>query len=761
MHNSRFTIGLFIDVLEGMLRYETYVWHGLSKSAELRNANLIVAAGGSIEKSSVNKYEKTRNKLYSLINDKSIDGIVFASGNICNYISKEEYAAFCSRYQPLPMLSIGAPVEGMAGLMVDNQAGLKKLIMHLYEVHNCRKFAFIRGPEGNDDAAERFTAYSDTLEKLGIPFNPDMVFVGNYLEPAGIEAVKFWLDEKHLDFQAIIASNDNMAIGAMKELIKRGIKVPDTIAVTGFDDTEDAASFTPPLTTVRQPIYEMSRRAGEKMIDFLEGKSSMTGNDYIPAEVVFRQSCGCKPASIQNFTSFICNKTQKDYRQAFAAEKMMILTSLTDVLRQEADLARTDQLHNIVNALFSEILDKREGLFFSSLDTLLQEVISMGEDISIWQNIVTVLRNSTLPLIGEEEDYARAYGIFQKSNIYISELALRIVSVRKLNTERLNYELSLFAQAMSSTFDRKELEEALVRELPRLDIPSFYISLYEGSDTASCRIYAAYNDGARITPNENEAVYPSDILIPKSILPSQRRYTMIAESLYFRNDHLGLILMEAGPMEGMVYESALTQISGSLEGGTLVMRSKDAELALEKRSLNIETVVMPMIDTIKQVSAISAEKMEFIRQIAGKTGDSYFKIKETNNIIEKAALNINNILQIINIINEISTTVNLVALNASIEATHAGEFGTGFAIIAREIKKLSDSTKKNSEEIARTLKDVVKNVQDTVSIGKESLVSFEEQRSGVETLIESLEVITKNMDSLSDSSKKILEVMDS
>jgi hypothetical protein len=307
----------------------------------------------------------------------------------------------------------------------------------------------------------------------------------------------------------------------------------------------------------------------------------------------------------------------------------------------------------------------------------------------------------------------------------------------------------------------QELEETVIREIPRLNIPGFVISLYSDSNnkTENCRIFTLFRDGARVQPNENEAVYPSSILIPKSLLPSARRFSMIAAPLYFRFEHQGFILMETGTMDGIIYETAITQISSSLEGGLLINISRDAELALEKRARNIENVVMPMIETIKQVSGISAEKMVFVREITGKTQESYLKIKGTNNIIEKVALNISNILQIINIINEISSTVNLVALNASIEATHAGEFGNGFAIIAREIKKLSDSTKKNSEEIARTLKDVVKNVQDTVSTGKDSLASFEEQKNGVETLIESLEVIMKNMDSLSDSSKKILEVM--
>jgi len=764
MNNSRFIIGFITDGLSG-IGSDFLVWHAiwpaLARTAEARNANLITLLGGSINIHPNNKYEKTRNKIYEFVNQNLFDGIVFAGSSIGNYISKEELKNFCERYKPIPMVCIGGPIEGIPSVLMDNQVALKSMITHLYEEHKCKKIAFIRGPEGNNDADIRFNVYSEMLNNFGIDFDKDLVFTGNYLEASGAAAIRFWLDEKKADFKAIVASNDSMAIGAMKELGKRGISIPGTIAVTGFDDIEDAAVFNPPITTVKQPIVEMSVKAGEMLLDFLEGKATLPGNIYIQATPVVRQSCGCKPLLIQEFASISFIKAKADYKNALNSERMKILAKLTKILSEGKDFSKSDLVQKILDAYLSEIIENKDGKFIETVESILDEIYNSGDEVTIWHYVLSALRNSILPLIGNEDDFARADSMLQKAQLYINELSLRVISARKLNAEKRTLKLSIFAQALSTTFEMQELEETVIREIPRLNIPGFVISLYSDGNnkTENCRIFTLFRDGARVQPNENEAVYPSSILIPKSLLPSARRFSMIAAPLYFRFEHQGFILMETGPMDGIIYETAITQISSSLEGGLLINISRDAELALEKRARNIENVVMPMIETIKQVSGISAEKMVFVRDITGKTQESYLKIKDTNNIIEKVALNISNILQIINIINEISSTVNLVALNASIEATHAGEFGNGFAIIAREIKKLSDSTKKNSEEIARTLKDVVKNVQDTVSTGKDSLASFEEQKNGVETLIESLEVIMKNMDSLSDSSKKILEVM--
>ena len=104
-------------------------------------------------------------------------------------------------------------------------------------------------------------------------------------------------------------------------------------------------------------------------------------------------------------------------------------------------------------------------------------------------------------------------------------------------------------------------------------------------------------------------------------------------------------------------------------------------------------------------------------------------------------------------------TVNLVALNASIESTHAGEYGKGFAIIAREIKKLSDSTKTNAEEIAKTLKTVIQNVNESLMAGKKTSETFKYQEASILELINALQTVADGVKKLSTSSKEILDIM--
>jgi uncharacterized membrane protein len=659
------------------------------------------------------------------------------------------------------MVSIGGPVENITSIMVDNRPGLQNMIRHLAEVHGYMRIAFIRGPEGNSDAAERFQIYRETLEQMGIPYDPELTAAGNYLETSGMEAVKNWFDDKHLEINAIVASNDNMALGAMKELKKRNIDIPGKIAVTGFDDVEDAAVFTPPLSTICQPLSEQSNRAVDILIDMLEGKPSYSGNEYLPSLFVPRQSCGCSPSSIRYNNPIVFSNAIYDYKEKLSSEKIMILANITDAMNTGSNIIKTDRINKILDAFYSEILESERGLFISALEFVLNEEHAEGSDIGAWHGAVSALRNSALPLIGNEDAFTRADNILQNAHLFIIEMSLRTISLKKIYSEKLSMQLSQLGQSLSTTFDTDELKEAIINEMSMFNIPSLFISIYDdnGPVPEKCYLFTAYCDGKKIEPCPDNIYYQTSCLLPQEFLPHDRRYSIVLENLYFKTEQLGFILMEAGPMEGIIYETACTQISGCLKGGNLIKKSREAEKYLETRNRNIEGVVLPMLDSISNVAALSSERINFIRQMAEKTEESYLKITETNKIIERAALSINNILRIISIINEISSTINLVALNASIEATHAGGYGAGFAIIAREIKKLSDSTKKNAEEIGRTLTDVVRNVQDSVTTGQESLQSFEFQKDGVNNILLSLEMISKNMSILSESSKKILEAM--
>ena len=132
------------------------------------------------------------------------------------------------------------------------------------------RLAFIRGPEEHYYAQERYRAYLDTLQFYNLPLIPDLVTRPLRWE-SGAEAVQILLDERGLipgvDFQAVVAVSDMLALWALKTLQARGFDVPRDVAVTGFNNSIEERLATPPLTTVDMPFYQQ----GAKSIDLLLG----------------------------------------------------------------------------------------------------------------------------------------------------------------------------------------------------------------------------------------------------------------------------------------------------------------------------------------------------------------------------------------------------------------------------------------------------------------------------------------------------------
>jgi LacI family transcriptional regulator len=149
-----------------------------------------------------------------------------------------------------------------------------------------RKFTFIAGPEHTDDTRERFQAFKDVLDSRGIPFHRENFFAGDYREKSGYQAVHILLLTAELP-EILICANDNMALGAMKALRERGYRVPEDVAVTGFDNCELAEAEG--LTTVTIPNYERGYIAARSLIENISGKSSFEPLK-IPAEIVWRKS---------------------------------------------------------------------------------------------------------------------------------------------------------------------------------------------------------------------------------------------------------------------------------------------------------------------------------------------------------------------------------------------------------------------------------------------------------------------------------------
>ena len=175
---------------------------------------------------------------------------------------------------------------------IENQTGVQRIVEHLIDVHGCRRIVFLRGPEGHEDSRWREKGYRQALKNRKIPFDPALVLMGGF-DPAAAHAAVEQLIRKGTDFDAIFTGDDDSAVGVILALQEAGLKIPEDIAVVGFDDSIIARTVTPLLTTVRSPLEEVGRAAVRQLIRLIRGEE-VEPRLTLPTELVVRRSCGCQ-----------------------------------------------------------------------------------------------------------------------------------------------------------------------------------------------------------------------------------------------------------------------------------------------------------------------------------------------------------------------------------------------------------------------------------------------------------------------------------
>jgi len=198
----------------------------------------------------------------------------------------------------LPIISIEGnySIENIDYIQVDAFQGGYIATKHLLEL-DYFPVSIISGPLNNQDEIPgkngwgRFKGYLKALEDKGVEYNPEYCYKGNFLFDNGLEAIEYFSTLNPLP-RAIFASNDMMAIGAMQAIKEKGLRVPEDIALCGFDNIPEASFVSPMLTTVNLPQEELGRMAMEVMINKLRKKDDITSKKILSVNLVIRQSCG-------------------------------------------------------------------------------------------------------------------------------------------------------------------------------------------------------------------------------------------------------------------------------------------------------------------------------------------------------------------------------------------------------------------------------------------------------------------------------------
>ena len=218
-----------------------------------------------------------------------VDGIILMSPAV----DAETLVAELPEELPVVLLNSAVRDERFDTLDIDNAGGARAMTEHLLACGH-RRIAIVRGPVRNHDAAERLRGWREALGDAGVAPRSEWELDGDFTEGAGHAAAGalLALDPRPT---ALFAANDAMAIGAMSALRDAGVRVPDDVAVVGFDDVPIARYVTPPLTTMRVSVSDFGARAADVLVQALAGDATRPrGHDVLPTTLVVRGSCGCR-----------------------------------------------------------------------------------------------------------------------------------------------------------------------------------------------------------------------------------------------------------------------------------------------------------------------------------------------------------------------------------------------------------------------------------------------------------------------------------
>ena len=221
------------------------------------------------------------------------DGVIIAPDTFgVPEMEKQLDLLLFSKVQKKPVVSLRQEKDCFYSVQIDNRLAMSRLTEHFVKDHGYKKICFMKGRKDLKDAQERLQGYLDIMEKYNLPVTEHMLFQGNYWRDLGEQAVEWFLSGPEKP-DAIICANDFMAISVLVALKERNIRVPEEIALAGFDDLEEIRYLEPAITSVHMPCSEMGRQAVH-LVDKLNQGGKSQQIIRLPADIVRRKSCGCE-----------------------------------------------------------------------------------------------------------------------------------------------------------------------------------------------------------------------------------------------------------------------------------------------------------------------------------------------------------------------------------------------------------------------------------------------------------------------------------
>ena len=588
-----------IGVLAGWQVYEGYVHgfldlvlRGIHAEAQNQGCNLLLACGLGHASGQIRLQPAW--PLISFENDFVPVGPWNTDGLIAiNPLLTTERSQYIQQViaEGHPVVFVG-PGEKGASVVLDNELGIRQAIEHLVQ-HDHKCIAFIAGHENNEvdaDSMLRLKAYRQAVQDYGLESDPRLIVHGYHDIVRGRQAMQKLL-ESRVGFTAVLASNDHSAIGAMETIRKAGLRIPEDIAIIGFDDWPDAVGQNPPLTSVHYPVVEAGRRALALLLGIINGHSSAADVIQVPVKLVRRESCGCLPGRMIGKDISASGQRSQDVINSLPS----IARSIWETVKDETRFIETDELNmlstKLVEAFHRSLREREPSLFRTVFSEILRQVEEAGDDPYVWHAALSSLEERIPMLLSVRNvDLGKqAEEMLREARIAISSSIRRQYRQYVYNRGFVADQIGRLTSHLFMAVDERQIFHALAEYLSPIGIRHILLAIFEaeGNDpVARTRLYSTME--SPVLPFS----FPSREFPPAGVFPAGEPFGLALFPLLIQDVAEGYIAIDTIDLDASV--TLVRQLSGAFRSVRLhkeaVNGQRLAEEANRMKSRFLSTV---------------------------------------------------------------------------------------------------------------------------------------------------------------------------
>ena len=453
---------------------------------------------------------------------------------------------------PILFVATGEPGPTIS---VDNAMGIRQAMVHLVE-HGHRCIAFIAGiPTDPGDSAIRLLAYQAEVAKYGLEADPRLVEWGWHYFEEGYKAMQRLL-ASGVKFTAVMASNDNSAVGAMQATREAGLRIPADIAIIGFDDQPIGMAQVPPLTSVHVPLTLIGEKTLVLMLEHLTQQAPLQ-SVQVPTRLAQRRSCGCLPEVVSSALDGSL-RTQPialhfDPKHASLQEtKGLLVNELLHVLPPELSFPGGGEIRavctNLVDAFTRSLEEDTPTYFQKVFMDCIHELEMVDGSIEPWQELISVLRRemTLLPLEWKRNAiHHLADDLLHQARVVVGESAQRMdqrhVYRRIIHARNLND----LTAALSAALTERQTLELMNGHLAKVGIRNLKVMFFEaeGDDPVAWSLVLD-TDAAKTPPRFLSRQFP-----PPGFFHTDELLNIVLLPLVFQNEVFGYMAIDANDLD--------------------------------------------------------------------------------------------------------------------------------------------------------------------------------------------------------------------